>query len=359
MPRKMALVTGGLGFIGSALMRSHEFQYDKIIVLDSLNPKVHSTFPKIPIETEILIGKIEDPETWFLLKYRLRNLTGDLDVFHLASETSTGLSLTQPTSHALPNVVGTTLLLEFLKAIDININKVIHTSTRAVYGEGAWIKNDEIVYPDTRKLTDLEKCNWAPRFETGYCDRPLAAEAKTTRVNPCNVYGITKLCQEQLIYTWGRSNDITTISLRLQNVYGRGQSLTNSYSGILAYFVSQMLQGVSVPIFEGGEIIRDFVNIKDVVDALLLSAKWVGGANQIMDIGSGSPKTINEVASLMSQIAKSPMPTIVNNFRLGDVRASFCNPKPAASEIGYESKVSIEEGLSELISWASAPTTNL
>jgi dTDP-L-rhamnose 4-epimerase len=271
----------------------------------------------------------------------------------LASETSTALSLTRPTSHALPNVVGTTLLLEFLNGCNLTVDKVIHSSTRAVYGEGAWLKNEEVVYPNTRTLLDLKECIWNPRVESGYCERPLAANSKTTKVNPSNIYGITKLCQEQLIFTWGRSNNISTISLRLQNVYGRGQSLNNSYSGILAHFVSQMLRGGSVSIFEGGEIIRDFVNIKDVVEALLLSANWSGGANEILDIGSGSPQSIEDVALLMSQITKSPIPTIVDDFRLGDVRAAYCDPILALKTIGYESHVSIQEGLSDLIEWAS------
>ncbi len=139
------------------------------------------------------------------------------------------------------------------------------TSSRAgQYGEGAWIdrRTGAISYPGQRSRAQLERGQWD--FPGLQC---LPFDAAATTPNPTSVYGATKLAQEHILKSWALSFDVEIGLLRLQNVYGPGQSLSNPYTGIVSLFARLAREGKSIPVYEDGEIVRDFVFIDDVAEA--------------------------------------------------------------------------------------------
>jgi dTDP-L-rhamnose 4-epimerase len=139
--------------------------------------------------------------------------------------------------------------------------------------------------------------------------------------------------------------------LRLQNVYGPGQSPNNSYTGVLTHFARQALLGEQLEVYEGGEILRDFVHVSDVVAAILSSLVEAVPGRRTLDIGSGLPITLFEAAQRISALAGSPAPRITSNFRLGDVRAASADIREAKETIGYKPKVKFEEGIVTVLNW--------
>jgi dTDP-L-rhamnose 4-epimerase len=352
MAKRILLVTGGLGFIGERLLPRITQQYDQTIVVDSLNTYVHSKVPAVNENIRVIVGKVEDPRTWDFVRESINSHVEYIDVCHLASETSTGLSLKHPTWHVTPNVTGTALLMEFLDSLKIRIRRVVLSSSRAVYGEGAWKLGDKVVYPTTREKSDLDQANWNPRYNGDICEEPIPSSSSITFPNPCNIYGVSKLAQEQLLKTWGTSHHISVINLRFQNVYGPGQALENGYSGILAFFVKQMIFKHRVPIYEGGNILRDFVYVDDVVDSLGAALMHKTDSSFTGDVGTGRSISLAEAAFEISKITNCEIPELVQDYRPGDVRAAFCDPRETQIFLGVTCNTSTSKGFEALVDWA-------
>jgi dTDP-L-rhamnose 4-epimerase len=139
--------------------------------------------------------------------------------------------------------------------------------------------------------------------------------------------------------------------LRLQNVYGAGQSLSNAYTGVLTLFARLAALGKASEIYEDGEIIRDFVHVDDVVSAFMSAIDRPPEHSRILDIGSGNPTTIAEVAEILARLAGAPEPAISGRYRDGDVRAAWCDSGPATVELGFTASVPLEQGLRSLLDW--------
>jgi dTDP-L-rhamnose 4-epimerase len=139
--------------------------------------------------------------------------------------------------------------------------------------------------------------------------------------------------------------------LRLQNVYGPGQSLTNSYTGIVALFARLAREKQPLEVYEDGRIIRDFVYIDDVIDALFSAIEGPAAQSRCVDIGSGVPITIHELAQQLAAICDAPEPVVVGKFRDGDVRAARCDIGAATTELGWRPKWTLEKGARSLLDW--------
>ena len=350
--KQIALVTGGLGFIGSHLLEEITDRYTEIIVVDNLTPTVHGNKSLAQnLDFQLVIGDVQDPQTWLNVSKYLPDKSYELTVFHLAANTSTGSSINFPSHHVSTNVLGTSLLCEFLASRVKFLKKIILTSTRAVYGEGLWkTTSGRIVQPDSRLQVDLDNKKWNPSFESEACIEPLGVSAISTIPKPVNIYGVTKLAQENILLIWCRAFDVPLIILRLQNVYGPGQSLWNSYSGVISLFAKNALTEVEIELYEGGGIVRDLVYVKDVIKVLSSELDVIEG---IIDVGSGNPVTLQEVAMIIVEKSKYSEVIITDKFRIGDVRGIFADTK-VLNNIDLDSKFfSLEQGISELMNWAS------
>jgi len=348
----VCLVTGGAGFIGCAVSGRLADGFDRVVALDNLHPQVHATAQRpaaLDPRVELVHGDVTSRETWDGL---LADVRPDV-VLHLAAETGTAQSLTESTRHAQVNVVGTTQMLDALLRHDALPDRVVLTSSRAVYGEGAWVDAEgRTHHPGQRTAEMLEAGQWD---FPGLTPTPFAAATVPPR--PTSVYGSTKLAQEHVLASWCLAVGVTPVVLRLQNVYGPGQSLTNPYTGIVPLFARLARGGEPIPVYEDGRIIRDFVYIDDVADAVLAGIQRSGTTGHPWDIGSGEGTSILRLAQLVAEIYGAPEPTITGAFRNGDVRAASCDIAPTVAGLGWSPQVPVADGLVRLCRWLDAGAT--
>jgi dTDP-L-rhamnose 4-epimerase len=343
---RTCLITGGAGFIGCAISTSLTHNFDRVIALDSMHPQIHATPARparLAADVELVVGDVTARETWDGL---LRDIVPDT-VIHLAAETGTGQSLTEGTRHATVNVVGTTQMLDAFVRHDRIPRRVVLTSSRAVYGEGAWQDENKVIsYPGQRSKAQLEAGQWEfPGL------KPLPFEATRTEPRPTSVYGATKLTQELVLSAWALSFGVEVALCRLQNVYGPGQSLSNPYTGIVSLFARLAKAGKVIPLYEDGEIVRDFVFIDDVAAAIGRLATGTIPSTTAYDIGSGQATTIAELASIIAGIYGAPSPVVNGAFRNGDVRAASCDTGRARRDLDWEPEWRVERGVKALCAW--------
>jgi dTDP-L-rhamnose 4-epimerase len=224
---------------------------------------------------------------------------------------------------------------------------MILSSSRAIYGEGAWRREDgSVFYPGQR---DREQ------FAQGVWDFPgaeaLRVSAATTEPRPTSVYGATKLAQEHIMEAWARAYGARLGILRLQNVYGPGQSLINSYTGIVSLFVRLAKEAKSIPLYEDGLMRRDFIYIDDIAAALLAAIDTGPAGTTRFDIGTGEIATIRQVAEIISHRYGSPNPHVSAGFRHGDVRHASCDNSAALEQLSWSPRWTLDRGLNALCDW--------
>ncbi|MGZ8750130.1 MAG: NAD-dependent epimerase/dehydratase family protein [Pseudonocardia sp.] len=345
------LLTGGAGFIGSTLARRLVDEGRHVVALDNLHPQVHpgGRPRRLPDEVELIPFDVTHADSWRAALKLVRPST----IVHLAAETGTGQSLTEASRHASVNVVGTTQMLDALTAVGHVPEHIVLTSSRAVYGEGAWQAGDQVFYPGPRTREQLEAGRWdaAPPAGASGPVVPLPHEAAATMPVPTNIYAATKLTQEHVLQAWTEANGSALSVLRLQNVYGPGQSLTNSYTGVIAFFSRVASAGEPIDVYEDGAIVRDFVYVEDVVTALTAALKAPPSRPRTVDIGGGDVMSILDAARLVAELRGAPEPKISGRFRHGDVRAASASLDAAGRELGYRPEWSLRRGLAELFAW--------
>lgn len=342
------LVTGGAGFIGTTLARALADSAERWVVLDNLHPQVHpgSVPPAdLPASVDLRVGDVTSAADLDAVVADLRPDT----VVHLAAETGTAQSLSESTRHGLVNVVGTTQLVDaFTRAGHVPAHVVL-TSSRAVYGEGVWRNPDGSTFqPGLRTHAQLEAARWDHGDGATHVPNTVAG----THPSPINVYGATKLAQEQILSAWTGSHDTRLSVLRLQNVYGPRQSLSNPYTGIVSLFSRLAREGGSIPLYEDGEITRDFVHIDDVVSALVAAiAAPPAGHLRTVDVGSGVRTTIGDLAREIAAYHSAPEPHVTGQYRDGDVRHASCAVDDTLRELDWSPRVGLREGVAGLQEW--------
>jgi dTDP-L-rhamnose 4-epimerase len=345
------LITGGAGFIGCGLSTRLLEAGAQVTVLDILHPQVH--VPRIrPVrlhpDVRFIPVDVTNATSWDALLC----LEKPDAVVHLAAETGTAQSLREATLHSSANVVGTTQMLDAFSRAGHVPEHIVLSSSRAVYGEGLWRSSAGADYaPAIRHRLALEAGQWDPPAPDGTAGTPLPSRAGVTTPQPTNIYAATKLAQEHLCLAWGAALGSSVTVLRLQNVYGPGQSILNSYTGVLTAFARRATAGEAIDVYEDGQIIRDFVHIDDVLDAFQAALRKSPLVSRIVDVGSGRPQKLIEVAFVMAALSGSPAPVVSGQYRLGDVRAAFCNIEDTTRQLGYTPRRELHDGLRELLDW--------
>lgn len=356
------LVTGGAGFIGSRLTRALLAAGREVTVLDAIVEAVHGPDAEPPAATQgarFVRGDVRDADAW---KAALEDV--DL-VYHLAAETGTGESMYRARHYVDVNVGGTALLCDVIGAAATPPRRVVVASSRAIYGEGPYrCAAHGVVHPEPRPRERLAAGSWEPACSTcGLTLEPRPAGAETP-ARPASVYGLTKRDQEELLLALLPPRGIEVAALRLQNVYGPGQSLRNPYTGILSIFSVRLLDGEGINVFEDGLESRDFVHVDDVVEAFAaagsapVSAPAAAGSagTLVVDVGSGRPTSVLDVAHLLARVcgADESRITVTGDFRVGDIRHAFCDSGPARAALGVAARIPLLEGVRGLVAWVRA-----
>jgi len=167
-----------------------------------------------------------------------------------------------------------------------------------------------------------------------------------------SIYALSKKDQEEMTLLFGRTYGIPTVALRYFNIYGPRQSLSNPYTGVAAIFASRLLNGKAPIIFEDGQQLRDFVSVHDIVQANLLATESAGSDGKAINIGSGSPVTVREVALELARALGMQVPAeITGKYRAGDVRHCIADISAATQLLGYAPRTTLGHGMTELAAW--------
>lgn len=349
------LITGGAGFIGSRLALKLVGQGARVTVFDNFHPQAHAGNPSprpafSKAGVTVLEGDVRDAD---MLDAALQNTRPKI-VFHLAAETGTGQSFDEPTRYTAVNVIGTTNLIEAIRKID-TVARVILAGSRSVYGEGACVDDSQTAATAMeRSPDDLAAGDYAPKDAKGRTLTPVPTAAQTCPTAPASIYASTKLMQEFLLQQGFWGTPVQVGILRLQNVFGPGQSLNNPYTGVLSIFSRQIQEGKTLEIYEDGQITRDFVLVSDVVDAFCQMAKADEMPQEIVDIGSGQATTIVDVARhLLDLFGEDPDKlTITGAFRPGDIRYGVADISLAEQSLDWRPLHDLPKGLKALVEWS-------
>lgn len=306
---KTALVTGGAGFIGSHLSERLLKEGYKVKILDNFSTgKSENLLHLESSNLEIVEGDVRDEA---LVKKVVKGV--DL-VFHLAALTSVPLSFEKPKLFEEVNVQGSFNVID--AAIEEEVEKFVFSSSSAVYG-------------DTQNLPVSE-------------EEPL---------KPLSPYASSKLAVERYLET--QKNRIKSVSLRLFNLYGLRQDPNSEYAAVIPRFIEKIKRDEGIVIYGDGEQTRDFLYIKDGVEAFWLAANREVLSDTVINIGSGERVSINRLAEILKKISGKDFEINYASQRPGDIKHSQADIKRAQELLGFQPKWKLEEGLREVFqNWA-------
>lgn len=311
---KRVLVTGGAGFIGSNLADELIRRGYRVTIIDSL---VTGLRENVNPKAKFIKGDVRVPgdmEKAFRVKIDV--------IFHIAGCASTIKSFDDPAKDLITNVLGTINVIN--AAIKHGVRRILYASSMTSYG-----------VPDRLPVNEEQ------------ATRPIA------------YYGITKYAGERYVLATGLRNDlpfrINATAFRMFNVYGRRQSLTNPYQGVVSIFIGNVLRGEQVTIFGDGMQSRDYVHIKDVANA------WIGAIGnkraygEVFNLGSGIKVSVNSlVGTILKSFGKERKKyrIVYKGARPGDQRHMQADIKKAGKLLGWKPKISFDEGMADTIEWA-------
>jgi dTDP-L-rhamnose 4-epimerase len=222
-------------------------------------------------------------------------------------------------------------------------------SSMVVYGEGVGLCPEHgPVTPGPRCEAALTAGDFEPPCP--HCGHRLAAALVTEKapLDPRNAYASSKVAQEFYAANWARVTGGSAAMLRYHNVYGPGMPRDTPYAGVAAIFTSALRNGQAPQVFEDGGQRRDFVHVRDVAAATVLACETHGQGVAAFNVGSGTPRTVGEMAQALAASLKGPSPVITGRYRLGDVRHITADSSRLRTELRWQPAVTFEDGMAEL-----------
>ena len=349
---KKVLITGGAGFIGSNVARALLKEGYEITILDNFLSQIHgdrnSLADDLQGRVKLIVGDVANKTALY------DALAGQDAVIHYAAETGTGQSMYAVSHYSNVNIQATANLCDYIINEKHNVKSVIVASSRSIYGEGKYYSEKlGYVYPKSRTFQNVAESFDVPCPISGEYNLTVVATDESSKIHPSSFYGITKQVQEQMVILATQLKNINGYALRYQNVYGPGQSLKNPYTGILSIFTRLALQNQEINIFEDGLESRDFVYIDDVVNATISCLKSDIKGQHILNVGSGVPVNVIEVANeIVSYLKSKSSIKISGAFREGDIRHNYADLTLIKATTSFEPKWSFKDGLHRFIDWA-------
>jgi UDP-glucose 4-epimerase len=308
------LVAGGAGFIGSHVVGRLLMSHCAVSVLDNFcSGKMHNLPDKLGQgELNVVKGDIRDRETVS------RAMKGVDAVIHLAALIDVSGSIENPLETNDVNVNGTLTVLN--EALRQNVKKFLFASSAAVYGDTDHLPLEERSLP-----------------------------------KPLSPYAASKISAEYYCSVFQKDYGFPIAILRYFNVYGPRQQ-QNSYCGVITRFVSNALRDKPLIIFGDGCQTRDFIYVDDVVDASILALENEDDSGKILNVCTGKPVSINELASTVEEITQKDLGILHYESRKGDVYHSYGSPLKAREAIGFTARTSLREGLTKLVKTSKGTT---
>ncbi len=297
------LITGGAGFLGSALSNRLAAAGHEVRVIDDL-----SAGDAERLDDKVLFtrGDVNDrPKLWTLLQ--------DVEcVYHLAARVSVPQSVLYPREYNAVNVGGTVSVMEAMR--DAGGKRVVLASSGAVYGAQTEQPLRESIVP-----------------------------------KPDSPYAVSKLSAEYYVRTIGALWGLETVALRLFNAYGPGQPLPASHPPVVSRFLKSVASGGSLIVHGEGSQTRDYVFISDVIDALSAAATARTVSQLVINVGSGTAVSLNELVTVVGAAMNTTLEPLFNSSESGGVHAMCADLTLAAQKLGYRPRVSLPEGLRRTI----------
>jgi UDP-glucose 4-epimerase len=301
----MYLITGGAGFIGFHLVEALLERGERVRVLDDFSTGHRENLAAVAKHIELLEGDVADPATVECA------VAGCDYVLHLAAIVSVQASLKDPRHTHRVNAGGTLNVLEAARRADVR--RVVFASSAAVYGNHTTL--------------------------------PLQEELP---LHPLSPYAASKAVGEMYCRAFHASYGLPAVALRFFNAYGPRQDPTNPYSGVISIFAARMTRGERPVIYGDGRQTRDFVYVADVVRAVLLACEQKAAVGRVFNVAGGGQTTILELATGLNQTLDTNLTPTFAPARAGEVRFSQGNARQARETLGWETQISLREGLSRL-----------
>jgi dTDP-L-rhamnose 4-epimerase len=325
------LLTGGAGFIGQHVLgRLLERGHD-VLVLDSLRADVHGGRGWAPPSgVEFVVGDVRDAAVLDSV------VQGVETVLHLAAKVGLGVDVADLPDYASSNDAGTAELLAAM-------------SRSVVYGEGMGrCREHGSVSPGPRAEWALSQGQFEPPCPE--CGQPLdhALVSEDAPIDPRNAYASSKYAQELYASNWARLTGGSVSAMRYHNVYGPGMPRDTPYAGVAAIFTSSLRRGIAPRVFEDGGQRRDFVHADDIATATVAAAESNREGFRAYNVGSGTPRTVGEMATELARALAGPRPEVTGEFRLGDVRHITADSARLRDELGWHPQMAFADGMAEL-----------
>jgi nucleoside-diphosphate-sugar epimerase len=307
------LVTGGAGFIGSHLSQELVRRGETVRVADSLVTGKRSNLEHLP-EVEFLEGDLADPA------FAHRAVAGMDYVLHQAAIPSVPRSVKDPVTSHRANVDATLNVL--VAARDARVKRLVFAGSSSAYGNT----------PTLPKREDMPS-------------------------HPLSPYALQKVVSEQYLAMFTQLYGLETVSIRYFNVFGPRQDPTSPYSGVISVFATALLENRPPAIYGDGEQTRDFTFVANVVDGVLRACDAKGASGEVINVATGGRISLNQLFRAMRQLVGATVEPTYRDAREGDVRDSQADISKAKRILGYEPKVSFEDGLRQTVEWYRSTTT--
>jgi UDP-glucose 4-epimerase len=302
------VVTGGAGFIGGHLADALVSRGDDVVVVDDLST---GSREHVPEGAELVVQDVA--------KGLGETFAGADAVLHVAGQASIFKSFDNPEGDLRTNVLGTINVIE--ACVAHGVERLVFAGSMTAYGEPERVPTPE--------------------------DEPCV---------PVSYYGVTKYAAERYVHA-SAPRGLAVTTLRMFNVYGERQSLTNPYQGVLAIFLGNVLRGEPITIHSDGLQTRDFVYVGDVVDAWLRVLDDEATHGRVFNVGSGRETSVAELArAVVSAAGQDPDAWEIRRgeAQAGDIRRSAADVGALRAATGWEPATPLDEGLRRTAAWAAA-----
>ena len=337
------LLTGGAGFIGQHVLAKLLEHGHEVRVLDSLRADVHTRpGPWVPPDAvELVVGDVRDATVFD------QALESVEVVIHLAAKVGLGVDVNDLPDYASSNDAGTAVLLAAMAGK--GTARLILASSMVVYGEGYGLcATHGPVAPAPRTESALAAGDFEPTCPT--CARPLSPQlvGESAPLDPRNAYATSKVAQEYYVTHWARVTGGAAALLRYHNVYGPGMPRDTPYAGVASIFTSALRSGHAPKVFEDGGQRRDFIHVRDIAAATVLACERHAAGVRAFNVGSGTPRTVGDMARALASALAGPSPVVTGQYRLGDVRHITADCSRLRQELGWTPQVDFKAGMAEL-----------